>query len=463
MPANMLSRRSFLKGTALAAAGGVLAACAPVAQPDENQAQGEQPEGDAPPAEGVLLRMWSGWGGEGYTKCWEEIIASEGFKSVLGNNTFEFKFSVGEEAVLTAIAGGEPPDAATCINYLGFMSRDVLLPIDDMIATSDVKKETFIEGNWDMGFYKGVQYAIPSQECFVQFGLNYNSQIVEEVGLDPDAPPETWDDAYAWHEKLTSKDSAGNLTRLGINPYGAMAEGMWDTSGWMPAVSWDWTWFDDESRTFDLNNEHLVDVFKTFKKFVDLAGVDNTAALYSVSGRDTWGGAYNSGVECCIIEGYWHPGETYFSAPEIAAVNRASWLPVPAARKGDKVQGTGGHLWTIMKGSKRPETMLGIGNHLNTQEPCDIIWNTQGWLPAVKSFLDSVDTSKYPGLDFYFRSVKEATKIYAPPRCEIYTFISNEYMSLKEQVNRDEMTAEQAAEELQKRTEEEYKNAGFAA
>jgi ABC-type glycerol-3-phosphate transport system substrate-binding protein len=138
-----------------------------------------------------------------------------------------------------------------------------------------------------------------------------------------------------------------------------------------------------------------------------------------------------------------------------------SWLPVPASRKGKKVQLSGGHTWTIFKGSKSPEAMFKISEYMNTPEPCQVMWDMQGWLPAVKAFLDKADAAKYPALDFYFKSYKEANEWHTPPRCEITSFVSTEYMSLREKVNRDEMTAEQAAEELQKRAENEYKNQGF--
>ena len=252
-----LNRRDFLKGASILAAGGLLAACAPAApaqpaadKPTEAKPAEEKPTAAAPAASGGLIRYWSGWGGEGYQKCWDEIQALDGFKQALGNNTFEIKLAVGEEPMLTAIAGGDPPEVGTNINYLGFMARDVLLPITDMVAASaEVKAEKFLEGNWGLGFYKGVQYGFPSQECFLRFALNFNSQLIEEAGLDPVAPPETWDDMLVWHEKLTQKDSAGNLTRIGINPYGAMGEGFWDSDGWMVATSWGFNWFDEKAKT----------------------------------------------------------------------------------------------------------------------------------------------------------------------------------------------------------------------
>jgi len=457
-----ISRRDFLKVTALAGIGAGLAACAPKQEATKEQPAAAVPTDKPAVQEGVLLRYWAGWGGEGYQKCWDEIQALDGFKQILGNNTFEVKLSVGEEPMLTAIAGGDPPDTGGNINYMGFMARGVLLPIDSYVAAStESKPENFLEGVWNLGFYKGVQYGIPTQEDFLRYGLNYNLKLVQEAGLDANNPPQTWDDLYAWHEKLTVKDSAGNIVRIGVNPYGAMGEGLWDTDGWMAPISWNWQWFDEKNGTFDLNNAKMASVFGTLKKFVDLVGPDNLAALYSAEGRDTWGGAYNVEAESMIIEGYWHPGETAFSAPEISAQNRATWLPVPADRKGTKAQLAGGHSWTIFKESKKPDIMFKIGEFLNTKDPCTIIWNNQGWLPAVKSFLDSVDPSKYPGLDFYFMSAKETTEWHTPARCEITSFVSNEYLSLKDQVNRNEMTPEQAAEEFQKRVETEYTNQGF--
>jgi len=458
-----LNRREFLKGATLTAAGGLLAACAPAAATPTQAVPGET-GGQAPASGGSLVRMWSQWGGEGYQKCWDEIQALDGFKQILGNNTFEIKLAVEQEAMLTAIAGGDPPDTGTNIQYLDFMARDALKPITDLVAaSSQTNEDKFLGSVWQLGWYKGVQYGFPTQECFLRFGLNYNSALVKEAGLDPENPPSTWDELLVWQEKLTLKDSAGNLTRIGINPYGAMGEGLWDTDGWLDELSWNMPWFDGNTGKFNLNNDTMVDIFATFKKFIDVAGVDNLAALYSVEGRDTWGGAYNGGVECALIEGYWHPGETAFAAPEVSKVNRASWVPVPSARKGVKAQLAGGHSWTIFKAAKNPEISFKIGEFLNTTEPCTIIWNNQGWLPAVNTFLDTIDPNKYPGLDFYFKSAKEATEWHSPARCEITSFVSNEYLALKDQVNRGDMTPQQAAEEFQNRCTEEYKNQGFAS
>jgi hypothetical protein len=460
-----MKRRDFLRLGAMASVGAALAAC----QPKETSAPAAQatatpkPAAPAPAQEGTLIRYWAGWGGAPFLAAWEAIQESAEFKEALGNNTFEIKDSIGGEAMLTAIAGGDPPEAGGNIQYMDFMAREALIAIDDWVAASSViKEDVFIPGNWSLCFYKGAMYGVPAIEGFLRFALNYNTKLVEEAGLDPDNPPVTWDETFEWHTKLTQFDNAGNAVRIGLNPYGAMGEGFWYSDGWMVPTSWGWQWFDEDSRTFDLNNDKMIDAFATQKRFIDHVGVDNLAAMYSVEGRDTWGGAYNAEVEAMIIEGYWHPGETANEKPEVAPYNRATWLPVPESRRGVKPQGAAGHMVVFFKGSKNPEGMFKISEALQSKVVCDAFWNNLGWLPSVLSYYDTVDQAKYPGIDFYFRSAQEATEWYWPARCEITDFASTEYLNLKDKVNRDEMTPTEAAEELQRRCEEEYKAAGFA-
>jgi len=465
MAQKKFTRREFLRTASIATAGGLLAACAPQTQTPETSGEVE-PDEVVPPVEGegTLLRLWSSWGGESFLNAWEEIQASEGWEEALGDNTFELRDSIEGEAMLTAIAGGDPPEGGCNIQYLDFMARGALVAIDSWVEGSDViKQEDFISGNWDLCHYQGSMYGVPGIEGFVRFALNYNTKLVEEAGLDPDNPPVTWEDTLDWHEALTVFDDAGNVEQIGLNPYGAMGEGFWYSDGWMVPTSWGWEWFDAEAGEFNLDNENMVDAFATLKRFIDVVGVDNLAAMYSVEGRDTWGGAYNAEVESMIIEGYWHPGETANQAPEVAEYNRASWLPVPDGRRGTTVQGAAGHMIVFFQGSENPEGLFKVAEYMQSDVACDAFFSNLGWLPSITTYYDTVDASEYPGLDFYFESAVEAEEIYEPARCEITDFASNEFLTLKDQVNREEMTPEEAAAEFQRRCEDEYEAAGFAS
>ncbi len=125
--------------------------------------------------------------------------------------------------------------------YLDYMARGVLQSVGDLVATSKIiKKEDFIQSNWDGGFYKGTQYGIPANECFVRYALCYNGRMVEKAGLDPKTPPETWSEVLDWHTKLTKFDTAGNLTQIGLDPYDSIGGSMNPIDGFFavyPGVS----------------------------------------------------------------------------------------------------------------------------------------------------------------------------------------------------------------------------------
>jgi multiple sugar transport system substrate-binding protein len=468
----VLNRRDFLKTASALAAGGLLAACAPA--PATEAPKQEAPKAEAPkaeatptaapaPAAGVTVQYWFGWGGTYAVQTWDALKATDEFKQALGNNQFENKGSAGD-AVTTAVAAGTPPDGASNVQYLDYMARGVLVPITDWVAASQlVKKESYLEGTWNDAFYKGTMYGVPANEGFLRYGLNYNSKLVTDAGLDPAKPPETWSEVYEWHKALTKFDSAGNLLQFGLDPFDAMGGQIGIQDGFYPPVSWGWKWFDPDTGKFDLDNDKMAESFDVMGSFYKLVGPDKMAGMRQVEGQGTWGGSFNTQIQAMIIEGYWHPGETIIEKPEVGKLNMATWAPVPDSRKGAKVQGFGGHYVIIFKDSKNKEAMFKIAEFLNTNTACGIIFKNVGWLPGLKPYLSTVDPKTYPGLDFYFKSMTEATEFSSPARCPITSFTSTQYTELREKVYRDQMTAKEAAAEFQKRCEAEYKQAGFGA
>lgn len=47
--------------------------------------------------------------------------------------------------------------------------------------------------------------------------LYYNKDMFREAGLDPEQPPETWDELLEYAERLTVRDEDGNVTRAGLS------------------------------------------------------------------------------------------------------------------------------------------------------------------------------------------------------------------------------------------------------
>ena len=456
-----LSRRQFLSLAAATAAGAALAACAPRA-PAPSKPEGD--EAAPPPAkkEGLKLAYWVFW--TQYGDLVEQFRKTEEFAEAFGENEIDIQVGVSQEVFLTNVAAGTPPDVAATSNYINYLSRDVLVPIEDLVANSSIiKPEAFIESNWTGCAYKGVQYGVPANECFVRRGLNYNERMVAEAGLDPDNPPQTWPEVFEWHKKLTKFDATGNVIQIGLDPYDACGGSTGGVDGFFMADSWGFSWFDPEAGKFNFDNEQMAEAFEVMGEFFKHVGPDQMTALRSVEGQGTWGGSFNAEVQAMIIEGYWHPGETVHEKPEVSKLNRCSWAPVPESRRGTKVQYGDGHMVLFFKEGKHPIEAFPVAEFLQTKAACDIIFKTIGWLPALKPYLQETDPSIFPGLDFYFKSVDEATYWGPIVQCEIEDFVGTKTWELRESVYRGEMTGAEAAKELQALCEEEWKAAGYGA
>jgi len=291
--AKKFTRRDFLKGASFVAAGGVLAACAPQVAPTAAVAPTNPPEAvkptEAPVAapSGKNLSYWFAWGATYSGQAWPAMIALPEYKEIMGDTKLELKSDIAVENLLTAIAGGNPPDCAGNVNYLDYMARGVLRPIDDYVAASKrIKKDDFYDANWQLGMWKGKLYGIPCTEGFVRYGTNFNKQMVTDAGLDPAKPPETWDEWLEWHKTLTVFDDAKNVKHIGLDPLDAMGETLWTTDGWLWQVSWGVDdWFDPNTGKFNIDNEKMLDYFDTTKKFTDIIGMDNLSGLHLCRAR----------------------------------------------------------------------------------------------------------------------------------------------------------------------------------
>jgi multiple sugar transport system substrate-binding protein len=84
-------------------------------------------------------------------------------------------------------------------------------------ATRDgVTRDQFYGWAWDQTLYKGETYGIPF-ETDVRV-LFWNKQAFKEAGLDPEVPPKTWDDLWAYADKLDKKKADGGYERIAFFP-----------------------------------------------------------------------------------------------------------------------------------------------------------------------------------------------------------------------------------------------------
>lgn len=114
-------------------------------------------------------------------------------------------------------------------------------------------------------------YGIPEKSY--AFGLVYNRELFEEAGLDPDAPPETWDEVRAAAQQISEKTGKTGFGEISTNNSGGwhLTGYTYTNGGSMIEQGADGTW------TASFNDEPTRDVLEWWKeaRWVDDSLGDN--------------------------------------------------------------------------------------------------------------------------------------------------------------------------------------------
>src|SRR5690349_9769428 len=119
---------------------------------------------------------------------------------------------------LTAHKSGNPPTTAILLSTDMFtlIDEDAIVPVSDLARGPDGEA-------WIKSFYPafmansqtgGKVWGIPFQRSTIV--LYWNKELFREAGLDPDKPPQDWNEMLADARKLTKRDASGNVTQWGV-------------------------------------------------------------------------------------------------------------------------------------------------------------------------------------------------------------------------------------------------------
>ena len=128
-----------------------------------------------------------------------------------------------------AVVAGEAPQIGICHNFRFSKMYPALIPLDkspagNLLKATGLKREDFVEYVWDIATIDGSQYGIPLDNSLL--GIYYNKAIFREAGLNPDQPP----DNYEEFEKAanTIRDKTG---KYAFHP-GAYGQPRWYRRMW---------------------------------------------------------------------------------------------------------------------------------------------------------------------------------------------------------------------------------------
>ena len=114
-----------------------------------------------------------------------------------------------QNRIQVALRSGSPPDLIDSSMQwtVPFANTGKLLPLDDFVAKSRIDLGDFYAATLKSARHEGKLYGLPYRAQTL--GLLYNKQHYRDAGLDPEKPPQTWDEFIKVSQQLTKKNSKG--------------------------------------------------------------------------------------------------------------------------------------------------------------------------------------------------------------------------------------------------------------
>lgn len=171
--------------------------------------------------------------------------------------------------LLTAIAGGSPPDLAdlTPFSTPQWAALGVMTDLTPYLKKEGLKEDDFWPVVWHDMNWQGKVWQM-QWDVDANFPFFWNKNLFAEVGLDPEKPPLTIDEVDEYSKKI-NKTTNGNISRIGMIP--------WDTYGFSNSLfTWGWAFggefYDESTQQVTPENEYVVKALEWMAKYAKDAG-----------------------------------------------------------------------------------------------------------------------------------------------------------------------------------------------
>lgn len=328
-----VTRRGFLRMVGLAASATLVAACAPGLQTPSSQptpgsaAAGAPVTGAASPAtaapapgsagvgsQPVTLRLasWQ-WDDPAYKPFWEQT--TKAFSEKYPNVKFEkYAFPIDQlfDKLNTDFAAGSPPDLVelTGFNIFDYASRDVLEPLDDYWAGTDIPEVVKDQKTYPV--WNGKQYALNLSARTLQLFVNTRLFDEKKVPL-----PETLDD-FTTAAKALTDPAKGQFGFVAVNVAHSRFYELilLFTAGYGGHFTKD--------RKPALNSPEVIQAVTYFKSLFD-AGV-MPKGVKDANGQYEY---FNTRKAAMSIDGAWYIAILKQQSPDVLAETKVLSIPTP--------------------------------------------------------------------------------------------------------------------------------------
>ncbi len=226
----------------------------------------------------------------------------------------------------------------------------------DYAKRDGIDGSQFWDFTWQEATVNGDPYGIPF-ETDVRV-LYWNKQAFKEAGLDPEKPPKTWDELWAYADKLDKKNDDGSYARIAFHPdFGNAGWNVWSRTNGAELV---------QNGKPVANDPKIVETMEWIKKWYDrYGGYDAVQKFKSTFGAPP-NDAFMSGKVAMILDINGYSSVLNFYDPRIDVTTADGKTekqridvglgdPPYSASYGKPASWSGGFALSIPRGAKNPD------------------------------------------------------------------------------------------------------------
>jgi sn-glycerol 3-phosphate transport system substrate-binding protein len=120
---------------------------------------------------------------------------------------------------LAALKANQPVQLSVLfsIDVFELIDQGVIVPFDEFATSAEDKQwlASFYPALMENSKAQGKIWGIPFQRSTIV--MYHNKEAFKEAGLDPNKPPTAWNEMASVSQKLTKKDTSGNVSRWGLH------------------------------------------------------------------------------------------------------------------------------------------------------------------------------------------------------------------------------------------------------
>ncbi|MFE7505534.1 ABC transporter substrate-binding protein [Promicromonospora sp. NPDC057488] len=370
-----LTRRTVLRAIGAAGLAGVAAAVAGCAPTIGTARMPRVPAAyDGPP---VTLKFWNGLtGGDGpvMRTLIEEFTREH---PNIGIDMYALPWGDFYQKFPAAVTSGLAPDFALMHNFqvATNAARRVIMPVDEILDTVGLAEADYLPVVWGSGVYRDQRWSLPLDMW--PDSLFYNRRVLEQAGLDPDAPPT---DRAAYEHALDALASAG-------------------ISGhWLPAVDPQGVGRGFDSLLWQFGGEHYDDA-GTAATFGSRAGVDALTWQQTLI-REGWSPRNVSGSDASTAfkndQNAFLWGGPGALINDLGSVDGLDWDVAPLPQIGERRAAfSGSHQFVVARQPRfDADRLAAVVTFLGWILANSIGWATAGPVPARLPILDSPELAE---------------------------------------------------------------------